>query len=91
MQKNIFILEFKNNDVSNELKWLFVYNSSIYSDETTSSIIFHIPNARTSKTISYKITCNKVTGIIDVAFVLWHVYGNDFVVQIPKAFNNNNI
>ena len=49
MQKIIFILDFINNDVSDELKRHFIINTSIQSYETHSSQIFHIPKARTSK------------------------------------------
>lgn len=51
------MFHFTHNDVTHELKRLFIINNSINSYETPSSQIFHIPKERTSKleinTINY--------------------------------------
>ena len=43
------MFHFTHNDVTHELKRLFIINNSINSYETPSSQIFHIPKERTSK------------------------------------------
>ena len=51
------MFEFINENVPDEIKTVFVINRSIHSYETRSSMVFHIPKAKTSRfslnTISY--------------------------------------
>ena len=42
------MLDFINENVPKELKIIFVINRSLHSYETCSSMVFHIPKAKTS-------------------------------------------
>ena len=44
-----FMFDFINENVPDELKTIFVINRSIHSYETRSSMVFHIPKAKTSR------------------------------------------
>ena len=59
--KDIFSLtkfDFFNENVSEELKTIFVINRSIHSYEIRSSMIFHIPKAKTSRFGSNALRCD---------------------------------
>ena len=43
------LFDFINENVPDELKTIFVINRSIHSYETHSSMVFYIPNAKTSR------------------------------------------
>ena len=49
MQKNIFMLDFIDSDIPDELERLFILKPSIHAFETRFSHIFHVSKARTSK------------------------------------------
>ena len=49
LTKLLFMFDFINENVPDELKTIFVINRSIHSYETRSSMVFHIPKAKTSR------------------------------------------
>ena len=49
LTKLLFMFAFINENVTEELKTIFVINRSMHSYETRSSMIFHIPKAKTSR------------------------------------------
>ena len=64
MQKIIFMFDFLNNNVPDELKTLSKINASTGSYETRSSQIFHIPKARTSKSGINSLTYGRKSEVL---------------------------
>ena len=54
----LFMFDFINENLLEELKTIFVINSSIHSYETRSSMVFHIPKAKTSRFGLNTLCCN---------------------------------